>query len=91
VKTIEVGTKVRFRDVGDLMEWIEKRIMKSSKEPMDCVWLPLVVAEATILIEKKSWRYDEPVEEAIASVRLCAQEFAKATFGKVFADDESGK
>jgi hypothetical protein len=83
---VKVGSKIRPGDVADLMEWIEKKVGKRSKEPMDVVWLPLVVAELAILLAREHWGYDEPVDESIAGIRLSARELAKVMYDGMKAD-----
>jgi hypothetical protein len=79
---MEVGKDILPGDMAALLEWIEERVAKRSKEPMDCVWLPLVAAEFTIMLARKNWNYDESVDEAIDSIRLKAREFAQSIYKK---------
>ena len=83
---VGVGSKIRPGDVADLMEWIERRVGKRSKEPVDSVWLPLVVAEMNILIAREHWGYNEPVDESIEGIRLLARDMAKGFHGAIKAD-----
>ncbi len=83
---VEVGSKIRPRDVADLMEWLEKRVGKRSKERVHLVWLPLVVAEITILLVREHWGYNEPVDESIVGLRLSARELAKVMYDDMRAD-----
>lgn len=75
-------------DVVDLMGWLEKRVGKRSKQWIDMVLLPLVAAETEILLLKKQWDYEEPVEEAIMAVRLEAKALAEKGFRDCFGKPE---
>ena len=83
---VEVGSKIRAGDVADMMEWVEKRVGKRGKEPLDLVWLPLVVAEIAILLAREHWGYNEPVDESIEGIRLSARESAKGMYDTFRAD-----
>jgi len=83
---VKVGSKIRPGDVADLMEWVNRRVGKRSKEPLDMVWLPLVTAEAAILLAREHWGYNEDVDESIEGIRLSARELAKGVYDAMRAD-----
>ena len=62
---VVIGSKLNLaKDIPDLMEWIEKRVDKQSKQVLDTVFLPLLAAELGLLLAKDNWAYDEPYDEA---------------------------
>ena len=86
---IVIGEGFRLdKDVPDLMDWLEKRVGKRSKQVIDMVFLPLLVGEIEILMVKKHWCYDEPIDEAMVAVKVMVKQMASAMF-KDFMSDET--
>ncbi len=87
IEKYSVGSKLKLGlDVPDLMDWIEKRVEKRSKEMMDLVFLPLVVAELSILMARKHWSYNEPIDEAVIAIRGGARELALKMWSDIKED-----
>ena len=68
------------KDMPDLIEWIERRIDKQSKQVIDMAFLPLLVAEVQFLMVEKHWCYDEPYDDASIALRVSVKALAKEVF-----------
>lgn len=77
-KVIVGGSLNLNKDIPELIEWLEKRVDKRSKQPIDMVFLPLLVAEIETLIVKEHWSYNEDFDDAIVGVKVMAKNMAKS-------------
>lgn len=69
----KIKLDIRPRDVADVMELVEKRVGRRSKQPADLVMLSLLVAENVVLLVKSHWPYEEDFKSTMSELREVAK------------------
>ena len=69
----KIKLDIRPRDVADVMELVEKRVGRRSKQPVDMVMLALLAAENVVLLVKSHWNYEEDFESKMYELREVAK------------------
>lgn len=69
--------KVRFTcspsDLADVLELMEERVGRRSKQPGEFAYLGLLISECVLQILKDNWSYEEDYESVVAEMRLSAK------------------
>jgi len=74
VEKFKVGSGLDLKkDIMDLIDWIEKRVDKRTKQPADMIFLSLVASEVCIKLVRQDWDYPESADEEIENIRLLAK------------------
>jgi len=82
-----VKLDLRPRDVAYIMELVEKRVSRRSKQPADMAMLALLVAENVVLLVKSHWPYEEEFESKMSEMREVAKMTALEMSRGILDDD----
>jgi hypothetical protein len=84
---VETGGKILKEDILEVIDMIEKRILRGGRASIDLTVIPLVAAEVELLFLEEHWPYEQNVKETIGYVR----EWAKIVALKVIEDRRKGE